>query len=86
MGPNVRNPWYLVPDQRAQRGARICHLEVSAAGVRTIPKAIASLTSSFVVVNVDTFELEVGVTVVRSRGIDTVFIRDNFPELDKERE
>jgi hypothetical protein len=40
-----------------------------------------SSTSSFVEVNVDSFELEVRVTMVGTSGIDTVFIRDDFPEL-----
>jgi hypothetical protein len=38
-------------------------------------------TSSFVVVDVDTLELEVGVTVVGTGGVNTVFIGDDFPEL-----
>jgi hypothetical protein len=38
-------------------------------------------TSSFVEVNVDSFELEVGVTVVGTSGVDTVLVGDNFPEL-----
>ena len=38
-------------------------------------------TSSFVEVNIDTFELKFGFTVVGTGGINTVFIRDNFPEL-----
>ena len=38
-------------------------------------------TSGFVVVNVDSLELEVGVTVVRTGGVNTVFIGNDFPEL-----
>jgi len=40
-----------------------------------------SSSGSFVEVNVDSFELEVRVTVVGTSGVDTVFIGDNFPEL-----
>jgi hypothetical protein len=40
-----------------------------------------SATSSFVEVNVDSFELEVRITVVGTSGVDTVFIGDDFPEL-----
>merc|ERR1712061_772341 len=38
-------------------------------------------TSSFVVVDVDSLELEVGVTVVGSGWVNSVLVRDNFPEL-----
>merc|ERR1719389_784134 len=38
-------------------------------------------TSGFVVVDVDTFELEIGVTVVGTGGVNTVFIGDDLPEL-----
>ena len=38
-------------------------------------------TSGFVVVDVDSLELEVGVTVVRTGGVNTVFVGDNFPEF-----
>jgi len=38
-------------------------------------------TGGFVVVNVDSLELEIGVTVVRTGGVNTVFIGDDFPEL-----
>merc|ERR1740138_978390 len=38
-------------------------------------------TGGFVVVDVDTFELEIGVTVVRTGGVNSVFVRDDFPEL-----
>ena len=40
-----------------------------------------STTSSFVEVNVDSFELEIRITVVGTSGVDTVFIGDDFPEL-----
>jgi hypothetical protein len=40
-----------------------------------------SATSGFVEVNVDSFKLEVRVTMVGTSGVDTVFIRDDFPEL-----
>merc|ERR1719362_1802747 len=38
-------------------------------------------TSGFVVVDVDSLELEVGVTVVGTSWVDSVFVRDDFPEL-----
>jgi hypothetical protein len=38
-------------------------------------------TGGFVVVNVDSLELEIGVTVVRTGGVNTVFVGDDFPEL-----
>jgi hypothetical protein len=38
-------------------------------------------TSGFVEVNVDSLELEIGVTVVGSGGVNTVLVADNLPEL-----
>jgi len=38
-------------------------------------------TGSLVVVDVDSLELEIGVTVVGTSWVNTVLIRDNFPEL-----
>jgi len=38
-------------------------------------------TSGFVVVNVDSLELEIGVTVVGTGGVNTVLIGDDFPEF-----
>jgi hypothetical protein len=38
-------------------------------------------SSGFVVVNVDSFQLEVRVSVVCSSGVDSMFVRDDFPEL-----
>jgi len=38
-------------------------------------------TRSFVVVDVDALELEIGVTVVGSGGVNAVLIADNLPEL-----
>lgn len=40
-----------------------------------------STTSGFVEVNVDSFELEVGVTVVGTGWVDTVLVGDDFPEF-----
>lgn len=40
-----------------------------------------SATSGFVEINVDSFELEIRVTVISTSGVDTVFVRDDFPEL-----
>merc|ERR1711935_1004018 len=38
-------------------------------------------TSSFVVVDVNALELEVGVSVVRAGGVNSMFVGDNLPEL-----
>merc|ERR1712019_44135 len=38
-------------------------------------------SSGFVVVNVDSLELEVGVTVVGTSWVNSVFVRDDFPEF-----
>ena len=38
-------------------------------------------TSGFVVVDVDSLELEVGVSVVRTGWVNTMFVGDDFPEL-----
>ena len=38
-------------------------------------------TGGFVEVDVDSLELEVGVTVVGAGGVNTVFVGDDFPEL-----
>jgi len=38
-------------------------------------------TGGFVVVDVDSLELEVGVSVVGTGGVNTVFVRDDFPEF-----
>jgi len=40
-----------------------------------------STTSGFVEIDVDSFKLEIRVTVVGTGGVDTVFIGDDFPEL-----
>merc|ERR1719389_1554383 len=40
-----------------------------------------STTGSFVVVDVDSLELEIRVTVIGTGRVNTVFIGDNLPEL-----
>jgi hypothetical protein len=40
-----------------------------------------STTGSFVIVDVDSLKLEVGVTVIGTGWVDTVLIGDNFPEF-----
>jgi proteasome assembly chaperone (PAC2) family protein len=40
-----------------------------------------STTSGLVVINVDSLELEIRVSVISTGGVNTVFIRDNLPEL-----
>jgi len=37
--------------------------------------------SGLIVVHVDALELEIGVTVVRAGGVDTVLVGDDLPEL-----
>lgn len=37
--------------------------------------------SSFIVVDIDTFQLEIRVAVVCTSGVNSVFIRNDFPEL-----
>ena len=39
------------------------------------------LTSGLVVVDVDPLQLEVGVAMVGSGGVDSVLVRDHLPEL-----
>ena len=41
-------------------------------------------TGGLVVVHIDPLQLEVRVSVVGSGGVNTVLIRDNFPELERE--
>ena len=38
-------------------------------------------TSCFIIVDIDSFELKIWITVVRTGRINTMFIRNNFPEL-----
>ena len=40
-----------------------------------------STTSGLIVINVDSLELEIRVSVISTSGVNTVFIRDNLPEL-----
>lgn len=40
-------------------------------------------TGGFVVVNVDSLQLEVRITMVSSSGVNAMFVRDDFPELKK---
>ena len=51
-------------------------LEVHEDGARHI-----TATGGLVVVNVDALELEIGVTVVGTGWVDSVFVGDDFPEL-----
>jgi len=57
-------------------GVHSSGLEIHEDGAGHVPAA-----SGFVVVNVDAFELEVGVAMVGTGGVDTVFVGDNLPEL-----
>jgi hypothetical protein len=38
-------------------------------------------TSGFIVVDIDTFQLEIRVAVVSTGGVNTVFVGDDFPEF-----
>jgi proteasome assembly chaperone (PAC2) family protein len=40
-----------------------------------------STTSGLVVINVDSLELEIRISVISTGGVNTVFVRDNLPEL-----
>jgi proteasome assembly chaperone (PAC2) family protein len=40
-----------------------------------------STTSGLVVINVDSLKLEIRVSVISTGGVNTVFVRDNLPEL-----
>jgi len=40
-----------------------------------------STSGSFVIVDVDSLELEIGVTVVSTGWVNSVFVRDDFPEF-----
>ena len=51
-------------------------LEVHQDGARHV-----ATTSGLVVVHVDAFQLEVGVTMVSTSGVDTVLVGDNLPEF-----
>jgi len=41
------------------------------------------VTCGFVVIDVDTFQLQIGVAVVRTSRVDAMLIGDNLPELNK---
>jgi len=38
-------------------------------------------TTSFIVIDIDTLKLKIGIAIVLSGGIDGVFVADNFPEF-----
>jgi hypothetical protein len=40
-----------------------------------------STTSGFIIIDINSFKLKIGVTVVSTGRIDSVFIRDDFPEF-----
>ena len=40
-----------------------------------------STTSGFVIININSFELKIGVSVISTGWVDTVFVRDDFPEF-----
>ena len=57
-------------------GVHSAGLEVHKDSARNV-----TATGCFVEVNVDAFELEVRVTVVGTSWVNSVFIRDDFPEF-----
>jgi proteasome assembly chaperone (PAC2) family protein len=56
---------------------------VHGSGFQVHEDGTGNVTSSggFVVINVDSFELEVGVSVVGTGRVNSVFVGDDFPEL-----
>ena len=46
-----------------------------------VVRMLVNLTSGLIVVYIDSLELEITVTVVGTSWVDTVLIRDYFPEL-----
>ena len=46
----------------------------------------AVLTSSLVVVHVDSLQLQVTVSMVTASGVDAMLIADDFPKLETEKE
>ena len=40
-----------------------------------------STTSGFIIVDIDSFKLEIGVTMVGTGWVDSVFVGDDFPEF-----
>jgi len=40
-----------------------------------------STTGGFVIININSFELKIGVSVISTGWVDTVFVRDDFPEF-----
>jgi hypothetical protein len=40
-----------------------------------------STSGGFVIVNIDSFQLKVGIAVIGSGGVNSVFVRNDFPEL-----
>ena len=50
------------------------------------PEPAAVLTSSLVVVHVDSLQLQVTVSMVTASGVDAMLIADDFPKLEMEKE
>ena len=42
-------------------------------------------TASFIVINIDTLQLQLRFAMIGTVGLDTVLIRDNFPKLIKKK-
>ena len=50
------------------------------------PSTWQSLTSSLIVVHVDSLQLQVTVSMVTASGVDAMLIADDFPKLETEKE
>ena len=46
-------------------------------------ETMLGLTCGLIVVDVDSLELEVRISMVSTSGVDSMLIRDNLPELKK---
>jgi hypothetical protein len=44
-------------------------------------RAFKSITSGFIVVYIDSFQLQITVSMVTASGVDTMFITDDLPKL-----
>jgi hypothetical protein len=42
------------------------------------------ITSSFIIINIDTFKLKIRITMICAIRIDTMFIGNNLPKLEPE--
>ena len=77
----------MVPGSKSTKTARgtylkfVINLKVKLKEKKNFNVSHLLAASSLVIIYINTFELEVRVSAVRSSGVDSVFVRDNFPEL-----